>query len=135
MPYTVPNLTDFSKSALDSAARELLSALDQESAAVKSDADFKIFRDRWMGRKNGVLTQLNDLWLKRAPGPSKREVGQRVNELKKTVEVTVEGTLSRKQSSGSASNLAAQALDTCVNLPTSAWRDRNTCRRLPSVKH
>jgi phenylalanyl-tRNA synthetase alpha chain len=115
MPYTVPNLTDFSAAALESAARDLLSALDQESTAVKSDADFKIFRDRWMGRKNGVLTQLNDLWLKPAPGPNKREVGQRVNELKKKVEETVEATLSRVQSGGSASNLAAQALD--ISLP------------------
>ena len=43
------------------------------------------FRDRWMARKNGVLTQINDSWLKAAPKDSKREVGQRVNELKSTV--------------------------------------------------
>ena len=64
MPYTVPKLTDFSAQALDSAVRELLSALEQESATVTSENDWKAFRDRWMARKNGVLTQLNDLWLK-----------------------------------------------------------------------
>ena len=42
----------------------------------------KTFRDRWLARKNGVLTQINDTWLKAAPGPAKREVGRRVNELK-----------------------------------------------------
>jgi phenylalanyl-tRNA synthetase alpha chain len=68
--------------ALDSAVRELLSALEQESAAVGSENDWKVFRDRWMARKNGVLTQLNDLWLKAAPKDAKREVGQRVNEVK-----------------------------------------------------
>jgi phenylalanyl-tRNA synthetase alpha chain len=115
MPYTVPNLTDFSISALDGAARELLSALEQESAAVASENDWKIFRDRWIGRKNGVLTQLNELWLKRAPAANKREVGQRVNELKKKVEVTVEATLSRLQSGASANNLTSQALD--ITLP------------------
>lgn len=83
MPYTIPNLSDFSSAALDGAVRELLSALEQESAAVGSESDWKAYRDRWMARKNGVLTQLNDLWLKAAPGPSKRDVGQRVNELKK----------------------------------------------------
>ena len=82
MPYTVPKLTDFSAVALDGAMRELLSALEQESTAVASENDWKAFRDRWMARKNGILTQLNDLWLKAAPGPNKREVGQRVNELK-----------------------------------------------------
>ncbi len=89
MPYTVPKLTDFSAAALDSAARELLSALEQESAAVGSENDWKTFRDRWMARKSGVLTQLNDLWLKAAPGPSKRGVGQRVNDIKGRIEEAV----------------------------------------------
>ena len=88
MPYTVPKLTDFSPSALDSAARELLAALDQESSNVTSENDWKVFRDRWMARKSGVLTQVNDLWLKTAPGPSKKNVGQCVNELKaRTAEI------------------------------------------------
>src|ERR1022692_815725 len=84
--YTVPKLIDFSPAALDSAVRELLSALDQESAAVGSENNWKAFRDRWMARKNGILTQLNDQWLKAAPGPNKREVGQLVNELKLIVD-------------------------------------------------
>jgi len=95
MPYTVPKLTNFSTSALDGAVRELLSALTQESAAVASENDWKTFRDRWMARKNGILTQLNDLWLKAAPGANKREVGQRVNELKSKVGPTVDATLAR----------------------------------------
>ena len=90
MPYTVSKLTDYSAAALDAAVRELLSALEQESAAVGSESDWKAYRDRWMARKNGVLTQLNDLWLKAAPKDSKREVGQRVNEIKDKVEEAVE---------------------------------------------
>jgi len=89
MPYSVPKLADFSAAALDGAVRELLSALEQESAAVGSENDWKAFRDRWMARKNGILTQLNDLWLKAAPGPNKREVGQRVNDIIEKVETTV----------------------------------------------
>ena len=41
MAYTVPKLTDFSASALDTAMRELLSALDQASIAVDSENDWK----------------------------------------------------------------------------------------------
>src|SRR5260370_9748389 len=48
-----------------------------------------------MARKNGILTQLNDLWLKTAPGTNKRDVGQRVNELKTKVGPTVDATLAR----------------------------------------
>jgi phenylalanyl-tRNA synthetase alpha chain len=93
MSYTVPKLTDFSTSALNGAVRELLSALEQESAAVASENDWKAFRDRWMARKNGILTQLNDLWLKAAPKEAKRDVGQRVNEIKSQVEIAVEGAI------------------------------------------
>src|ERR1700674_1677001 len=89
MPYTVAKLTDFSTSALNGAVRELLSALEQESTAVASENDWKVFRDRWMARKNGILTQINELWLKAAPKDSKREVGQRVNQLKTAVEEAV----------------------------------------------
>ena len=113
--YSVPKLTDFSPAAIESAAQELLSALEQESAAVGSESDWKAYRDRWMARKNGVLTQLNDLWLKAAPGPSKKDVGQRVNELKRKVEETVEAALARIESGASSSRLAAERVD--VTLP------------------
>lgn len=115
MPYTVPKLTVFSATALDGAVRELLSALGQESAAVASENDWKIFRDGWMARKNGVLTQLNDLWLKAAPKDAKREVGQRVNEIKAKVESTVEATQYRVQGGASSAKLATDRVD--VTLP------------------
>ncbi len=85
MAYTVPKLTDYSEEALDKAADELLTALQDEGLTVRDDADWKNFRDRWMARKNGVLTQINDLWLKTAPKDAKRNVGQKVNQLNKTV--------------------------------------------------
>ncbi len=92
MPYTVPKLKDFSAKALDKAAEKLLSALEAEAKTISSEADWKTFRDRWMARKDGVLTQINDLWLKAAPKEAKREVGQRVNSLKAQVEEKVEKT-------------------------------------------
>jgi hypothetical protein len=61
--YSVPKLSDYSAAALDKAAADLLSALEQESAAIATEGDYKTFRDRWMARKNGVLTLLNDQWL------------------------------------------------------------------------
>jgi phenylalanyl-tRNA synthetase alpha chain len=85
MSYTIPKLTDYSSAALDRAVQELLTALDAEASAVVSESDWKVFRDRWMARKNGILTQANELWLKGAPKDIKREVGQRVNEAKQTI--------------------------------------------------
>jgi phenylalanyl-tRNA synthetase alpha chain len=88
--YTVPKLKDYSRAALEKAANKLLSALEKESADVKNEADWKAFRDRWMARKTGILTQINDLWLQAAPKESKRDAGQKVNELKAKVAELVE---------------------------------------------
>jgi phenylalanyl-tRNA synthetase alpha chain len=122
--YTVPKLEDYSPAALDAAAASLLAALNEEAAAidVKSIEDF---RNRWMARKNGLLTQINDTWLKAAPGPSKREVGQRVNALKQQVEQTVEATQQRLAGSAASARLAAETID--ITLPG--------IQRLVGVKH
>jgi phenylalanyl-tRNA synthetase alpha chain len=93
LAYTVPTLKDFSPAALDSAVSELLSALENESAQPGNLDERKSFRDRWLARKDGILTQVNDLWLKAAPKPEKREVGQRVNKLKAQVEERVDAAL------------------------------------------
>ncbi len=95
MAYTVPKLKDFSPAALDKAVADLLTALQKESAKIGNDADRKVFRDRWLARKDGALTQINDLWLKSAPKDAKREVGQRVNKLKAEVEQKVEAALAQ----------------------------------------
>src|SRR5438093_9514279 len=91
--YTVPKLKDFSPTGLDKAVEKLLAALEQESGALGNGDERKAFRDRWLARKDGILTQVNELWLKPAPKEAKREVGQRVNKLKLEVEEKVEATL------------------------------------------
>jgi phenylalanyl-tRNA synthetase alpha chain len=88
--YTVSKLTDYSAAALERASAELLSALGDEAAAVKNEADWKGFRDRWMARKDGVLTQINERWLKNAPKEVKRDAGRQVNLIKEQVEQKVD---------------------------------------------
>jgi phenylalanyl-tRNA synthetase alpha chain len=105
MPYTVPKLKDFSPQALDSAVEKLLSALEQESSGAESADERKAFRDRWLARKDGILTQINEVWLKSAPKEAKREVGQHVNKLKAQVEQQVEAALSKKPTSSAESAL------------------------------
>jgi len=87
--YTVPKLKSYNPAALEKAAEKLCAALSEEAKAIKTVPEWKAFRDRWMARKNGVLTQINDLWLKAAPKDSKREVGQRINKIRALVEDTV----------------------------------------------
>jgi phenylalanyl-tRNA synthetase alpha chain len=91
--YIVPKLADYSAAALDAAVSHLLAALKEEADhAWSSETAWKAFRDRWIGRKSGQLTQVNDLWLKAAPKDAKREVGRRVNEIRMEVEHAVEKT-------------------------------------------
>jgi phenylalanyl-tRNA synthetase alpha chain len=115
MAYTVPKLDNYSAAALDKAVRELLDALRQEAGAISSDGDWKAFRDRWMARKNGVLTQVNELWLKPAPGPAKRDVGARVNQLKAEVEQVVDAAQQRASGHASKARLESERVD--VTLP------------------
>jgi len=113
--YTVPKLEDFSPAALDRAVQELLTAAREEGNAVSGENAAKEFRDRWMARKNGILTQINDLWLKAAPGPSKREVGARVNQLKSEVEQIVDAAQSRLAGASSVARFETERID--VTLP------------------
>ena len=111
MPYTVAKLSDYSAAALTKAAAECIVACQAEAAQVRNDADLKAFRDRWMARKNGILTQINDLWLKGAPKDAKREAGIRVNELKARITELVEAA----HVGGSACSLTAESVD--ITLP------------------
>ena len=113
--YTVPKLDDYSPAALDRAVADLFAALDAETAALHSNSDWKNLRDRWMARKNGVLTQVNDTWLKAAPKEAKREVGQRVNELKTRAEAAIEAAHNKINASSADAKLTAERLD--ITLP------------------
>jgi phenylalanyl-tRNA synthetase alpha chain len=62
-----------------------------------------------------VPTQVNDSWLKAAPGPQKREVGKRVNELKSSVEQKVESAREALAGASGDQRLAAERVD--VTLP------------------
>jgi phenylalanyl-tRNA synthetase alpha chain len=98
--YSVPKLTDWSAEALDSAVAEVKAQFDserdelletvlKEKAKTQSDKvtslDLKPFRDSWMSRKSGVITQLNEKWLKAAPREAKGQVGVRVNDLREWI--------------------------------------------------
>jgi phenylalanyl-tRNA synthetase alpha chain len=90
LSYTVPKLKDFSQAAFDGAAKELLSALEQESEAVETLEQWKAFRDRWQARKKGIVTQIRETWLKSAPTKARADAGKTFNELKSRIEDKVD---------------------------------------------
>lgn len=113
--YEVSKLQDFSAAALEQAGDELLSACRAEAAAVRSENELRTFRDRWMARKNGILTQINDEWLKAAPKDAKREAGARVNSVKLEVEEIVGSAEASLASGSGAARLQAERID--ISLP------------------
>ncbi len=110
--YIVSKLSDYSAAALEKAAAECVRACENEASAVRNDGELKAFRDRWVGRKNGILSQINDLWLKGAPKDAKREAGIRVNELKARIQELVDRARVGRDDSGSAT---AERVD--ISLP------------------
>jgi len=90
MAYTVPKLTDYSAESLLKTFGHAKLALRDELHEVTSESEWKAVRDRWMARKNGVLTQINDQ-LRTAPKDAKRDFGQYLNELKQYVSQEIEG--------------------------------------------
>jgi phenylalanyl-tRNA synthetase alpha chain len=123
--YTVPKLTDYSAAALEKAAGDCVAACSNEAAEIRSDAELKAFRDRWMARKNGILTQINDQWLKGAPKDAKREAGIRVNELKVRITEIVEGVKGGRIAVQLADALGsddAAAVQLFTRRQTAAWR-------------
>jgi phenylalanyl-tRNA synthetase alpha chain len=115
--YAVPYLKDFSAKTLDAVAKKLLIALEEEAKAIRSEAEWKTFRDRWMARSNGILTEINELWLKAAPKEAKRDAGQKVNELKIKVTDVVENAGKKDLQAAPAKTGKASALPAIETVP------------------
>ena len=106
--YTVPQLTDYSATALDAAVARLALRARTESVAVTARTNTNSSATAGWRARTASLTQINDLWLKAAPKEAKRDVGQLVNELKNKIEAKVDATLERIQGSAAASKLAGE---------------------------
>jgi phenylalanyl-tRNA synthetase alpha chain len=79
---------------------------DEECACACDESSWKQFRDAWLGRKSGVLTQITDNWLKPASQELKRVVGQELNQLRAHVESKIE---ERRKSIEAGADEAASA--------------------------
>ena len=69
---------------------DLRGRFDEECACACDESSWKQFRDTWLARKSGVLTQITDNWLKPAGVELKRVVGQELNQLRAHVESKIE---------------------------------------------
>ena len=83
----IPQLTNFSEAALDAAFAAVRS--EAERSRLSPAFDTELFRLQWLGRKQGRLKEIGDLWLKSAPPEAKKLIGQRLNALKEQIELSL----------------------------------------------
>jgi phenylalanyl-tRNA synthetase alpha chain len=94
---------------------EVRARFDADASSVRDETSWKQFRDAWLGRKSGVLTQITDNWLKPATPELKRAVGQQLNELRAHVESQIEARRAAVQSGAEEAALARDRVD--LSLP------------------
>jgi phenylalanyl-tRNA synthetase alpha chain len=88
---------------------------DGHFTTVHDESEWKIFRDRWLGRKSGVLTLITDNWLKPATPELKRVVGQELNTLRAHVETKIEERRATIEAGGESAAMARERVD--LSLP------------------
>jgi phenylalanyl-tRNA synthetase alpha chain len=88
---------------------------DDESSRVHDEESWKIYRDAWLGRKSGVLTQITDHWLKPAGPALKPAVGAALNQLRAHVEPKLEALHASIDSGSDATASARDRAD--LSLP------------------
>ena len=94
---------------------DLRGRFDTDCACAQDESSWKQFRDAWLGRKSGVLTQITDNWLKPATLELKRAVGAALNELRAHVESQIEARRVAIESGAEESALARERVD--LSLP------------------
>ncbi len=88
---------------------------DAESTNVNNEESWKLFRDAWLGRKSGVLTQITENWLKPSSPDLKRAVGASVNELRGHIESKIEGLRTSIEAGTDSEALTRERID--LSLP------------------
>jgi len=93
---------------------QLRADFDSELAAATSEAEAVTLRDRWVGRKSGLVTAEMKT-LGRLTPDERREAGQRLNELKDYVEAAIEKLQAEFAARREAEQLSRERID--VTLP------------------
>ncbi len=81
---------------------ELKAGFDKEAAQASTPDGWKELRDRWLGRKRGLLTHAKDNWLLTAGAALKPEAGKQLNALRAHVEAGLEERRKQVEAGGAA---------------------------------
>jgi phenylalanyl-tRNA synthetase alpha chain len=99
----------FAELEAEALSLEMWERLFDQSASPNLVEEFRL---KWLGRKQGLLKQISEAWLKTAPSEAKKAIGQRFNVLRSRIETFLEKSAAIGPNDVS---WAAEALD--VTLP------------------
>jgi phenylalanyl-tRNA synthetase alpha chain len=94
------------------------------SSESERDRLCKDLRDRWLARKNGLLSSVDEHWLKLASKELKPVAGRQFNELRKVSPCMEVGELAKEVRVAEASS-SAQAASTQAGISGDYWHDPN----------
>jgi phenylalanyl-tRNA synthetase alpha chain len=94
---------------------DVRSLFDEQISELYMDAVWQQYRDLWLGRKSGFLSQITDNWLKPSTPELKRAVGVALNELRPYVETTLEARRTSIEALAEEASLAHERID--LSLP------------------
>jgi len=119
---TIPQLTDFSEGSLKVAFLELMREFDTDMSVENPD-DEQI-RLKWLGRKQGKLKLVSEVWLKAAPVEAKKLLGVSFNDLKARIETQIDGRAAALRGLRDATNFHGSTFVNSIDvtLPGSAQR-------------
>jgi phenylalanyl-tRNA synthetase alpha chain len=86
----IPALESYESQHLEAAFQALTADVDRLSAELRTPEDREQFRLYWLGRKQGRLKLISDVWLKNAPAEARKSLGQNFNQLKHQIEQALE---------------------------------------------
>lgn len=72
---------------------QLRAAFEKDRKRVREPQEARALRDRWLGRKSGILASTNQHWLKAAPRELKPTVGKLQNLLRKDLQAAIKVAL------------------------------------------
>jgi phenylalanyl-tRNA synthetase alpha chain len=114
MNEAIPSLQTFDEPSLDAAFRQLDNEMRSQFALLTFPEDFERFRLDWLGRKQGRLKLISEVWLKSAPLEAKKALGVRFNQLKQSIETRLVAETERR-AAGAQAQAARQGID--ITLP------------------
>jgi phenylalanyl-tRNA synthetase alpha chain len=130
---TLAELGVAAASGVEALFAEVRAALDAERQALvargaadeaERDKRCKELRDRWLARKNGLLSLLDENWLKKAPRELKPAVGRQFNELRQlAVSMEFEGLVKVVPIQRGMSRQLDLSLSTQAEAPRAALQD------------